>query len=75
MPSVEKKMVPQADILLVNNINICDQLNIYIFAFSIIKLYLSLLKIGPVLFSGEIHAIKLKGNEIVLETLVDIFLG
>jgi uncharacterized membrane protein YgdD (TMEM256/DUF423 family) len=41
----------------------------------IIKLYLNLLKIGPVLFSGEIHAIKLKGNEIVLQTLVDIFLG
>jgi hypothetical protein len=28
-----------------------------------------------VLFRGEIHAIKLKGNEIVLQTLVDMFLG
>jgi hypothetical protein len=31
--------------------------------------------IKPVLFRGEIHAIKLKGNEIVLQTLVDMFLG
>jgi hypothetical protein len=28
-----------------------------------------------VLFRGEIHAIQLKGNEIVLQTLVDMFLG
>jgi uncharacterized membrane protein YgdD (TMEM256/DUF423 family) len=41
----------------------------------ITKSYLSLLKIGPVLFRGEIHAIKLKGNGIVLQTLVDMFLG
>jgi uncharacterized membrane protein YgdD (TMEM256/DUF423 family) len=40
----------------------------------IIKSYLNLLKIGPVLFRGEIHAMKLKGNEIVLQTLVNISL-